>query len=416
MSWLKNLPLSQRVMAGCYLVAALFALPALIIFILIGEILIGAAFVIIFAALTYPLARYIEKTLTSSFDSIANATASIAKGDFTSRVDESGSMGDVSRSFNSMVDKLKKILNDASSITRQVMDSSRGIADKNQELKTVMATVATSANELAVGANEISSDVAGMTESIQAIELKVGNYAASTKEMKQQSEITFSLVEKGRQSVEKQAEGMRQNVEATENVAKTIDTLSKNAQGITKITKTISELAEQTNLLSLNASIEAARAGEHGLGFAVVAQEVRKLAEESTASTQEVFSLVKSIEQSIHQAIDNIKINEDVVQQQNERIREAEQIFAHIVESVQYITEQITSFSNESDLMLDSARKISAAIQNISAITEQSSAGTEQVSAAMNEQMKSIEAVVDETEAMRQAVFQLQKTIQIFKF
>ncbi|MET3546335.1 methyl-accepting chemotaxis protein [Paenibacillus favisporus] len=416
MSWLKNLPLSQRVMAGCYLVAALFALPALIIFILIGEILIGAAFVIIFAALTYPLARYIEKTLTSSFDSIANAIASIAKGDFTSRVDESGSMGDVSRSFNSMVDKLKKILNDASSITRQVMDSSRGIADKNQELKTVMATVATSANELAVGANEISSDVAGMTESIQAIELKVGNYAASTKEMKQQSEITFSLVEKGRQSVEKQAEGMRQNVEATENVAKTIDTLSKNAQGITKITKTISELAEQTNLLSLNASIEAARAGEHGLGFAVVAQEVRKLAEESTASTQEVFSLVKSIEQSIHQAIDNIKINEDVVQQQNERIREAEQIFAHIVESVQYITEQITSFSNESDLMLDSARKISAAIQNISAITEQSSAGTEQVSAAMNEQMKSIEAVVDETEAMRQAVFQLQKTIQIFKF
>jgi methyl-accepting chemotaxis protein len=416
MSWLKNLPLSQRVMAGCYLVAALFALPALIIFILIGEILIGAAFVIIFAALTYPLARYIEKTLTSSFDSIANATASIAKGDFTNRVDESGSMGDVSRSFNSMVDKLKKILNDASSITRQVMDSSRGIADKNQELKTVMATVATSANELAVGANEISSDVAGMTESIQAIELKVGNYAASTKEMKQQSEITFSLVEKGRQSVEKQAEGMRQNVEATENVAKTIDTLSKNAQGITKITKTISELAEQTNLLSLNASIEAARAGEHGLGFAVVAHEVRKLAEESTASTQEVFSLVKSIEQSIHQAIDNIKINEDVVQQQNERIREAEQIFAHIVESVQYITEQITSFSNESDLMLDSARKISAAIQNISAITEQSSAGTEQVSAAMNEQMKSIEAVVDETEAMRQAVFQLQKTIQIFKF
>lgn len=416
MSWLKNLPLSQRVLAGCYLVAALFALPALIIFILIGEILIGAAFVIIFAALTYPLARYIEKTLTSSFDSIANATASIAKGDFTNRVDESGSMGDVSRSFNSMVDKLKKILNDASSITRQVMDSSRGISDKNQELKTVMATVATSANELAVGANEISSDVAGMTESIQAIELKVGNYAASTKEMKQRSEITFSLVEKGRQSVEKQAEGMRQNVEATENVAKTIDTLSKNAQGITKITKTISELAEQTNLLSLNASIEAARAGEHGLGFAVVAQEVRKLAEESTASTQEVFSLVKSIEQSIHQAIDNIKINEDVVQQQNERIREAEQIFAHIVESVQYITEQITSFSNESDLMLDSARKISAAIQNISAITEQSSAGTEQVSAAMNEQMKSIEAVVDETEAMRQAVFQLQKTIQIFKF
>ncbi|MEC0242288.1 methyl-accepting chemotaxis protein [Paenibacillus dokdonensis] len=416
MSWLKNLPMSQRVIAGCYLVAALFALPALIIFILIGEIIIGVVFVVVLAALTFPLARFVERTLTSSFESIANVTAGIAKGDFTNRVDESGSMGDVSRSFNSMVDKLKKILTDASGITRKVIEASRGIADKNQELKTVMASVASASNELAIGANEISGDVAGMTESIQDIELKVGNYAHSTKEMKKQSELTLSFVEKGRQSVDKQAEGMRKNVEATENVAKTIDALSKNAYGINKITKTISELAEQTNLLSLNASIEAARAGEHGRGFAVVAQEVRKLAEESTASTQEVFGLVKSIELGIHQAIENIQVNEEVVRLQNDMIREAEQIFSHIVESVQYITEQINAFSNESDLMLESAQKISGAIQNISAITEESSAGTEQVSASMNEQMKSIEAVVDETEAMRQAVFQLQKTIQIFKF
>lgn len=416
MSWLKNLPLSQRVIAGCYLVAALFALPALVIFIVLGKLVIGIVFVAVLAALTYPLARYVEQTLTSSFENIANVTAAIAKGDFTNRVDEAGSMGDVSRSFNSMIDKLKKILNEASGITRRVIDASRGIADKNQELKTVMASVASASNELAVGASEISQDVAGMTESIQDIELKVGNYAKSTKEMKKQSDLTLSFVEKGRQSVEKQAEGMRKNVEATEHVAQTIDALSKNAYGIHKITKTISELAEQTNLLSLNASIEAARAGEHGRGFAVVAHEVRKLAEESTASTQEVFGLVKSIEQGIREAIENIKVNEEVVRMQNEMIREAEQIFTNIVESVQYITEQINAFSSESDQMLESAQKISAAIQNISAITEQSSAGTEQVSASMNEQMKSIEAVVEETEAMRQAVFQLQKTIQIFKF
>ncbi|BFH63492.1 MULTISPECIES: methyl-accepting chemotaxis protein [Paenibacillus] len=416
MSWLKNLPLSQRIIAGCYLVAALFALPALVIFILIGKIIIGICFVVVLASLTYPLARYVERTLTSSFDSIANVTAGIAKGDFTNRVDESGSMGDVSRSFNSMIDKLKKILNDVSSITRKVIESSRGIADKNSELKMVMTSVAAASNELAIGAGEISADVAGMTESIQDIELKVGNYAHSTKEMKKQSDLTLSFVEKGRQSVEKQADGMRKNVEATENVARTIDALSKNAYGINKITKTISELAEQTNLLSLNASIEAARAGEHGLGFAVVAQEVRKLAEESTASTKEVFGLVKSIEQGINQAIENIQVNEEVVRLQNEMIREAEQIFTNIVESVQYIDEQINAFSRESDVMLESAQKISGAIQNISAITEQSSAGTEQMSASMNEQMKSIEAVVEETEAMRQAVFQLQKTIQIFKF
>jgi len=416
MAWMSKLALKQRIIAGCYLVAALFFVPVLIVFLIVGKALIGILLVLVLAGLTYPLSRFIEGTLTSSFDDISNVTHSIAKGDFTSRADESGSMGDISRSFNSMIDKLKKILTEASQITRQVMDASRGIEDKNQNLKIVMAQVASSSNELALGATEISTDIAEMTESIKDIETKVSNYTSSTKEMNKRSVHTLELVEKGRQSVDTQAEGMRRNIEATEKVAETIEALSLNAKGITMIAKTITEIAEQTNLLSLNASIEAARAGEHGRGFAVVAQEVRKLAEESTASTKEVFGLVRSIENDIKQAINHIAINEEVVQVQNEMIVETAQIFAQIVQSVQYITEQISSFSAESDIMLESALKISGAIENISAITEQTAAGTQEVSAAMNEQIEAIQTVANETEIMTKAVFQLQKTIHVFKF
>lgn len=416
MSWMHKLPLKQRIVAGCYLVAALFAIPVLITMMILGDFIVGIILVVILAALTFPVARFIETTLTSSFDDIANVSHSISKGDFTSRADENGSMGDVSRSFNTMIDKLKKILTEASQITRQVMDASRGIEDKNQNLKIVMAQVASSSNELALGANEISTDIAEMTESIKDIETKVSNYTNSTKEMNRRSIHTLELVEQGRQSVDTQAEGMRKNIQATQKVADTIEALSQNARGITMITKTITEIAEQTNLLSLNASIEAARAGEHGRGFAVVAQEVRKLAEESTASTKEVFSLVRSIEADIKQAIENIAINEEVVQVQNEMITQSAHIFAQIVQSVQYITEQISSFSAESDLMLESALKISSAIENISAITEETAAGTEEVSAAMNEQINALQSVAEETEKMTQAVFNLQKTIHIFKF
>lgn len=416
MDWMNKLPLKQKIVAGCYMVAALFAVPVLITLIIMGKLIIGIILVAVLAALTYPLSRFVERTLTSSFEDISNVTHTISKGDFTSRADESGSMGDISRSFNIMIDKLKKILTDASQLTRQVMDASRGIEDKNQNLKFVMAQVASSSNELALGANEISVDIAEMTESIKDIETKVSNYTNSTKEMNRRSVHTLELVEKGRQSVDTQAEGMRKNIQATQKVADTIEALSQNARGITMITKTITEIAEQTNLLSLNASIEAARAGEHGRGFAVVAQEVRKLAEESTASTKEVFGLVRSIEADIKQAIDNIAINEEVVQVQNEMIVETAHIFAQIVQSVQYITEQISSFSAESDLMLESALKISGAIENISAITQQTAAGTEEVSAAMNEQIHALQSVADETEKMTNAVFQLQKTIHIFKF
>ncbi|MNK27557.1 Methyl-accepting chemotaxis protein McpC [compost metagenome] len=416
MSWLNKLPMSTRITASCYLIAALFGVPVLVTFLLMGNVLVGIALIVVLAILTYPLSRVIEKALTSSFDEITSVTNRISKGDFTQRADETGTASSLSRSFNSMVDKLTQILREASGITSQVMNSSRGISDKNQELSTVMHQVALSAHELAVGANEISQDVAGMTTAIQEIEQKVGSYADSTKEMNVRSAHTLSLVEQGSQAVEKQAEGMQRNIEATSKVSATIDTLSRNAKGITKITKTISEIAEQTNLLSLNASIEAARAGEHGKGFAVVAEEVRKLAEESTQSTKEVFELVRNIEMDIMQAINHMSINEEVVRLQNEMIKESKEIFQQIVQSVQFITGQIDAFSKESDVMLESAQQISGAIQNISAITEQSAAGTEQVSAYMNEQISSIKLVADEAEAMNQAVFKLQKTIHIFKF
>lgn len=416
MTWFNRLPISRKITTACYLIAALFAIPMLVAFILMGKAIIGIILVVVLIGITLPLSSLIEKALTDSFSEISSVSAKIAKGDFTFQVKEVGGMNDLSRTFNSMVDKLRRILQETSNISRQVMTSSSNISIKNQELIQVMNQVSLSSNELAVGANEISEDVSEMTNSIREIEEKVSNYTHSTQEMNARSKETLGLVEQGRDSVAKQSAGMQRNIEATSKVSESIDALANSARGITKITETISELADQTNLLSLNASIEAARAGEHGAGFAVVAQEVRKLAEESTSSTREVFNLVRSIESDIKHATQNIKINEDVVQQQTEMIREAELVFMEIVKSVQYISEQIAAFSKESESMLESAQNISSAIQNISAITQQSAAGTEQVSASMNEGISSIQKMAEEAEGMNNAVFQLQKTINIFKF
>jgi methyl-accepting chemotaxis protein len=233
--------------------------------------------------------------------------------------------------------------------------------------------------------------------------------------MNERSELTLQLVQQGVHAVSNQKTSMRSNADATAKVSETVRELARDAAGITKITKTISEIAEQTNLLSLNASIEAARAGEHGKGFAVVAQEVRKLAEESSTSTKEVFTLVRGIERGIKQAIENIVINEEAVQVQAETIKAAERIFGEMMSSIEFIAEQIARFSEESDIMLESAQRISSAIQNISAITQQSAAGTEQMSASMNEQIGSVQDVVDAADQMLLSVNQLQRTIHVFK-
>lgn len=415
--WFNALSVRSKLMFATYTNLTILTVLALTITIILDGNFMALLIVAIASyAIAFPIIGFVNNAITSSFDEIQSAANRISKGDFTQMIDvEAISAGELGHTFNSMVTKLRELLSETMNITKHVSETSRSIFDKNNSIQTTMEQVAVSATELATGANEISEDVSDMTDSINEIELKVANYAHSTKEMNVRSEETIHLVNKGRVALETQSVGMNRNIEATEKVAATIKELAEQAKGISAMTKAISEIAEQTNLLSLNASIEAARAGEHGRGFAVVAQEVRKLAEESTASTKEVFNLVKSIDKGIQDSLHNMKVNEEVVSMQAAHIRQTEEIFSQIVESIQFIGEQIFNFSKESDSMLDSAQKISAAIQNISSITQQSAAGTEQVSASMNEQIPSVQAVVAETEQMLNMSTQLQRAIQVFK-
>lgn len=417
MNWFNTLNLKHKLLIGCYGIVGLFALTTIVLLTSGASLIPGLITLVILIGISYPFINMLEKSLTEPIMEMSRSALQIAKGDFsqTVQVSANDALGELGHSFNSMVIKLREILQQTTDISRHVSDSGRDMYHKNQNMKMVMEQVAASSNELAIGAAEISEDISAMSDSIKQIEHKVESYTHSTKEMNDRSAQTLRLVDKGRTAVDTQSAGMQRNIEATEHVATAINQLARQTEGISKITRTISEIAEQTNLLSLNASIEAARAGEHGKGFAVVAQEVRNLAEESTASTKEVFTLVKGIEQGIKQAITNIHINEEVVHTQTEMIRETERIFNEIVESIRFITGQIAAFAQESDSMLDGAKTISSSIENISAITQQSAAGTEQVSASMNEQIASVQAMVETTEELQLKVVQLQRTFQVFK-
>ncbi|MGZ9585391.1 methyl-accepting chemotaxis protein [Paenibacillus marinisediminis] len=417
MTWFNSLNFRQKLLIGFYGIVGVFTLSTIVLLITGANLLFGVITLLVLIGISYPVIKFLERSLSDPIKEISYAAIKVAKGDFSAKVpvQTNDALGDLAESFNRMLETLRDILKQTSELSSHVSEAGREMQLKSQDMKLVMEQVAASSNELAIGASEISEDVGEMSDSVRQIEQKIVAYAQSTKEMNTHSTTTIELIDKGRSAVDTQTVGMQRNIEATEQLAKTIDQLARQTEGISKMTRTISEIAEQTNLLSLNASIEAARAGEHGLGFAVVAQEVRKLAEESSASTKEVFALVKGIEQGIKEAAVNMKANEEIVHMQTEMIKETQTVFQDIVSSTQYIAEAISAFARESDFMLEGAQTISTAIESISAITQESAAGTEQVSASMNEQIHSVQAMADSTAQMQQKVSQLQRTIHVFK-
>lgn len=417
MNWFKNLPFHRKLHAGNYVVIAAYTIVLLPFAIASGRLLLGLFALAVLAAASIGFFRWLEKALTDPISDITTAALAVSRGDFTNRIEmqSADSLGELAAAFNRMTEKLRELLLETGRMSKHVFESSRDIYLRNEQMRNVFGEVANAAGELASGAAQLSEDVAGVSTAAKTIERKASAYADSSREMNERSSETQQLVRHGLATVEMQAAGMKRNVEATSEVSQSIRELAKQAAGIGQMTRTISDIAEQTNLLSLNASIEAARAGEHGLGFAVVAQEVRKLAEEATGSTKEVFKLVRTIEQSIERALVSISDNEHIVQDQSRLIGETERAFSEIVDNVSFITERIGVFAEESEQMLESSRQIADIVEHVSAFTQQSAASTEQVSASMAEQIEAVKAVVELSEKMTQLVSQLQQSMNVFK-
>jgi methyl-accepting chemotaxis protein len=414
----QSLSFRSKLRLGFYTMAIIYSV---IIFILIltagAAVWVGLTSMLVLAVISIPFVNGMEKALTEPIRELSRIALLIAKGDFTQRLDISSNdaLGELAHSFNSMIGRLKELLQETMVMSAHVSESGRDIFSRNEEINRLVGDVSAAMADLAAGASEISGGISSSFSTLKDIENKASGYTSSAKRINKASQETLRLVKKGNEAMETQTQGIRHNVIATDNVSSTISELVKEALGITKIAGTISDIANQTNLLSLNASIEAARAGEHGLGFSVVAQEVRTLAEQSAKSAREVFVLVRNIEQGVHEALQNMKVNENIVKHQVSVIEETKKVFGDMVEGIMFVSEQMNHFEEESERMLESARQISVVMENIASITQESAAATEQVSASMAVNTGSVTEVVSLTEQMIHSVIQHQRNIQIFR-
>ncbi|MBW7886964.1 MAG: methyl-accepting chemotaxis protein [Bacteroidetes bacterium] len=303
----------------------------------------------------------------STIQPIADVIQAIRNADlnssFSSRTADE--VGELQRAFDGFVRQIRETL-------EQVSASSGAVIKASEEISSATEQMAAAAHEQTAQTSEVAHAVESMTETILRNSKNSGDTASTAKKAKEAAETGGAVVYET-------VHGMKRIAEVVKSSAETVQELGRSSKQIGEIIGVINDIADQTNLLALNAAIEAARAGEQGRGFAVVADEVRKLAERTTKATKEIAGMIKKIQTDTHGAVDSMQKG---IQQVDEGILladEAGKSLKEIVSVSQKVTEMIVQIAAASEEQSHAAEQISKNVEAISAVTQEAASGTQQI-------------------------------------
>jgi methyl-accepting chemotaxis protein len=364
--------------------------------------------------------------LISSLHTMAEVAEEISIGNLIVNVEPKSENDDLGNSFKKMVTSLRDTvlnvavnaaelnhsaseLSDASmqarAATDQISSSMQQMAASSQEQSSVVSRTSSSVDQMARaiegvarGAQEQSQSVSKATMVTDQISSAIRQVAQNANAVTSDSASAAEAAKNGSQIVEVTLTGMQTIKTKVGAASAKIEEMGKRSQEIGAIIETIEDIASQTNLLALNAAIEAARAGEQGKGFAVVADEVRKLAERSSLATKEIGSLIKGIQNTVSEAVQAMEESSNEVKQGVENANLAGKALTDILTATDAVNKQAAQASEATARMEIASQELVSAVDAVSQIVEQNTAATEEMAATSNEVAQSIEHISSSTE------------------
>jgi len=336
-----------------------------------------------------PIGLLIGKAVVRQLKPVADVAKQASEGDLTARVpvttqDEIGEMG---QAFNIFLDNLNVMLGQTAQVAHTV-------AAAAEELSVNGAEVAQASREQSSQSTQVASSVEEMSATANEMARNAKVMASTAKELN-------GTAVKGGEVVTNSMRGMEAVASTMQVSASRIQALGQQSQQIGEIIRVIEDIADQTNLLALNAAIEAARAGEQGRGFAVVADEVRKLAERTGKATKEIAAVIETVLTGTKEAVTSMESGTSEVQTGMTLVNEAGSRLTEIVTGVQKVSEMVQQLAGSIDEQTQATEQIASGIQSVAGLSQQNESSVGQVVGATTDLSKLASQLQDNLQRFR---------------